>query len=207
LFQEGRSVSAKQDTLRELAWKLLSVDIVDELVGNSDFAKLSLSDNPSFAAADSSYSFVGVPPLTSFRDFLTWARTTNCAHLFLKFSAQLFDVGVRLSVAVHLDLGVLSISTAENMLWNFSENREDARKERLDAFFALCEQVCDVLPPKNAAIGSEPCHADEISVNCSNSERKHDFVRDDFFSENHRRELYAWYVNVYSRRWENARRI
>jgi len=188
------------------AFKELSVDVVEGIYDNAFRLQFEVDPRGGFAAADSDYRFVEVPVLSSVSEFLQWADGKELPTLFVNLIGTLFDIEVQLGVRVKFNHRVVAVSTPENMLWGFTEDRNQARFERLDAFFSVCERACLVYPPTFAVIGSEPVHDHEISVN-NTSVKKAPFDHATFFSEAAKRELFEWYVNVYARRWEQARRI
>ena len=119
----------------------------------------------------------------------------------LKFIGKMHDVEVELVLTLYMELNVISLSTIEDFLWNFSDSTLQAKFERLNAFGKLCSDISILLSPLYAYIGSESFHADELQVDEAEKtgvSRYHD----NFFSEGELLELYNWYLNIYTKRWE-----
>lgn len=164
-----------------------------------------VEDDP-FVVTDADFTAFDTPPVSSFHELFSWSSGRDIAKLYMKLVTQLHDSEVRISISADFVENVVSISTAENMLWGFTEEVREARFERLDAFYTLCEQVSLNRVPTRAVIGSEPCHTSEISLKNPDSKRFM-FSREQFFSDAQKRELFDWYVEIYARRWDQSRHI
>lgn len=167
---------------------------------------LRLRSTEPFVAADTNYLHWELPRIDSLDDFLLWLQRSLPARMFLRLNGRLHDAEAPISLSVHLPEKVVTLSVPEVILWDVEGEKENLAYERLDAFFELCAAIAAVHVPSRAAIGSEPCHVDEISVHNPDSSR---FVFEPitFFSQRHRKDLFDWYRKVYANRWNQPFRI
>jgi hypothetical protein len=176
-------------------------DIVNSLLNNG----LLCYDGSRTNARSVDFDFKTPEPNELPTGFLSQCFSSDFIEIFIAFNWTLNGKKIELNLAFDLANSVVSLSCKEDFLWNNSEGPCKVDYESLTSFYEVCEQICEVQLPRRAAIGSEPCHAEDIRV--GGDDYDFNFVHSIFFSEAKKKNLQDWYENVYLRRWEDSTRL
>ena len=161
------------------------------------------NERPFYADDGTPFSFE-IPLFKGIEQFLAWLKDKASAKVIINFTGALSDVEVKLGLLADFTNGVVSVSVREDMLWAFSDDLQQARKDRLEAFFKLCRELSAERRPAFAHIGTESVRPEEINASAARASGFAAFDPQEFFSAEHLDELFDWYVNIYARRWENS---
>ena len=155
-----------------------------------------------FVSADPGFAAFHSPQVKTIGEFLNWLQGRNDSVVVFNYVSRFVDIDAPVSLGFYLNKMVIQISTPEDVIWAFSHDAKKATSERLDAFYKICEIVGSIRAPNYAAIGSEPCHVEEITMKNSTCVSRERYERGVFFSESRKQELFEWYTNVYVKRWD-----
>lgn len=134
----------------------------------------------------------------SYEDFIEEITKTKCNVAAVNLYGTLYDLRIKIGLCIFPMDNVIIISTRENFIWGHGDNLKLSNINRLIAFYALCKEVCTLLPPKYAFISSEEAHPDEINVD--NAEENGFTPYDEkMFSDENARELLDWYLKTFDK--------
>lgn len=111
------------------------------------------------------------------------------------------DIKTRLRLDFDFENNVLVLAVPEDFLWGFSAKPELARFERLLAFANCCRQVMSIVHPEFLYLDTELLHPEDVRIDRAENAGAVR-VGPETFSEASLRELFEWYVNVYTKRWD-----
>lgn len=158
---------------------------------------------PFFAYGKGLFEHLLKPETKTTDEFFTQLKNLKCRTTLINFQGRLFDIDVYLSISYDLAERVVQITTIEDFIWEFRQDTSKANFNRLKAYGQICQAVCSVRPPLYARMATEATYADEFTVEKLREENSDETFNDTFFSETRLRELYDWYINTYTKRWEH----
>ena len=137
-------------------------------------------------------------------EFLAYTKGHKVSHCIVNFIGWLVDAYTYLSLVVHFDDAVVSISVCEDVLWGFTEDVSQADFKKLQKFAECCKSVVVEINPVFGYIGSEGPHTQDMRLDCAEKEGgiKYD---ESLFSEESLKKLFDWYINDYVKRWEHKK--
>ena len=135
--------------------------------------------------------------------FVAGAERRNSRRCIVNLCGILIDTRTSSSMLLDFEHRVLTLSIPEDVLWGFGEDTSRADFEKLRLFAMCCEEIASELSPGFGYLGTEELHPEDIVVGAAEG-RGVSHVDEAFFSESRLKELFDWYLNVYTRRWEKT---
>jgi hypothetical protein len=136
--------------------------------------------------------------ISSIPDLIKLLTERYCRRVIVNLRGAMSDVDVRMGITYDFMNRVLILSVREDMIWNYSNNPDTARFERLECFGTYCKRVSQLVVPQFAYIGTELFHPDEVRVDRAQGHGLEPF-NDSILSSVRLRELFDWYVKSYAR--------
>ena len=124
------------------------------------------------------------------KDIVSAPLSMDVTRIIGNFKGMLQGEEIRLGTVSDFKQNTFSVSTAEAVLWGYSQNKFELAK--LISLADFCKQISVLLKPTHAYLGTETMHPEDLV----------DGVPDlhfdsEFFSEDKIVELANWYTGVY----------
>jgi len=149
-----------------------------------------------FSASTMEYDDLELPNNATYEDFIQKLTHVKYNTAVINLYGMLYDLQAKVSLCFFSPDKVVTISSRENFIWGHGNNLKLSDINRVKAFFALCKEICKLLPPRYACISSEEAHPDTINVE---SAEENGFTPYDekMFSDESAQEMLDWYLKTY----------
>ena len=127
------------------------------------------------------------------------AERRNARRCIANLSGTLIDTRTPLHVLFALDPRVAVISVPENVLWGFGDDVDRADFQKLRIYGECCKEIAFELSAVFGIMETEILQPEEMTLDAAEGQGA-SRVNESFLSESYLRELFDWYVNVYSDR-------
>lgn len=167
------------------------------------------SENQFYAYNYGDIEFEEPPISASIGEFVDYLESGDEYNVVgMSFSGTLFDIESRLTTKLYVEYGVIVISILEDLLWAYGEDpAASANFRRLQAFAQVCIAVSNAKVPIYAHMGTEYFHPEEFTIEEVQKMESELYSPMNVFSETGLRELFDWYLNVYTHQWDSSLKI
>jgi hypothetical protein len=149
-----------------------------------------------FCAFELSGERIDIPTEATLAEFLNLISNVKCNTITVGLLGFLHDMYEEIVLCLFPEDNVVLIYCIESYIWGHTGNLKLSDARRIKAFFNLCKDFCDIMPPKYGYIGPEEIHSDQISVQHA---QENDFkpYNPNIFSDESVKELLEWYIRTY----------
>lgn len=205
ITKEKNSESIKKGADIEclLSYNDLNIDNFVQIISKLNELEFSFKEKEPFYVEKSDLFVTdSIQTISSLNQLIELIKGKKINSVVVSLNGELFDVETEFSIEFNFQYKVIVISVIEDMLWAFSNKKEDIRFERLKAFAAICETTCNLLEPLFVIIDTEDIYPEEFTVEKATAFGKKVKYKYDSFSDENLMKFYKWFNNEYQKRWD-----